>query len=292
MVLKPIFTRYYFMKYVFICAFFLPLICGAQKLKSLGFDNNSKQWRAESFSTALKATPEIKMTMSLRLADTSFFMMLTGSGVGTSTVDVGTEVIFYLDNDSTVTARSTSIQSIDYGTLTPVYRHEYLIYKTDLERLSRHNLKSVRKYSVGGFDEVLIEKKNAGNAKQLSQVFLTELVKANPALAKPSINPPAFPGGKEVLVRFLNNNVKPVFELVPGEKKVAVVQFQVTADGSVNNLQLKQSTNSEFDNELLRILQRMPKWKPALDNGKKVDAVVTQTVTFYKTENNTLQVQL
>ncbi|RYE23079.1 MAG: TonB family protein [Sphingobacteriales bacterium] len=291
MVLKQTFTYHYFMKRFLFCAFFLPLICGAQKLKSNAFDNDSKQWRAESFSTALKATPEIKMTMSLRSVDTSFFMVLTGSGVGTSTVDVGTEVVFYLENDSTVTARSTSIQSIDYGTLAPVYRHEYMIYKNDLERLSRHNIKSVRKYSVGGFDEVLIEKKNAGNARQLSQLFLNELVKANPVLAKPALNAPAFPGGKEVFVRFLNKNVKPVYELVPGEKKTAVVQFMVTADGSLNNLQIKQSTDSEFDNELLRILHRMPKWKPALDNGKKVDAVVTQTVTFYKTDN-TLQVQL
>jgi TonB family protein len=279
------------MKRFLFCIFFLPTICGAQKLKSNAYDNTLKQWRAESFSTALKATPEIKMTMSLRLLDTSFYLLLTGSGVGTSTVGVGTEVVFYLENDSTVTATSASIQSIDYGTLAPVYRHEYVIFKNDLERLGRHNLKSVRKYSVGGFDEILIDKKNGGNAKQLSQLFLNELMKGNPDLAKPAVNPPGFPGGKDVFVRFLNKNVKPVVELVPGEKKTAVVQFQVAADGSVNNLQIKQSAGNEFDNELLRILQRMPKWKPAQDKDKKVNAIVTQTVTFYKTDS-VLQVQL
>lgn len=291
MVLKSVITYHYFMKRFLFFAFFLPFVSNAQKLKTNEFDNNLKQWRAESFSVALKASPEIKMTMSLRSLDTSYFLLLTGSGVGTNTIDVGTEVIFFLENDSTVTARSANIQAIDYGTLAPVYRHEYIIYKNDLERLSRHNIKSVRKNSVGGFDEVLVEKKNAGNAKKLSRLFLDELAKANPELSKPAINPPAFPGGQDVLVRFLNNNLKPVAELVPGETKTAIVKFQVTADGSVNDMQITKSAGNEFDIELLRILKRMPKWKPAIDNGKKVDAVVTHTFTISRNENN-LQVQL
>ncbi len=229
--------------------------------------------------------------MSLRSIDTTFFLWLTGSGVGTNTVDIGTEVIFFLENDSTVTARSNSIQPIDYGSLAPVYRHEYVISLEDLETLSRNNVKSVRKYSVGGFDEVLITKNNSGLARQLSALFLSELKKANAQLLKPVLRQPGFPGGVEVMTRFLNRNLKPVAKLNSGEKKLAVVQFQVTADGTINDMQIKQSAGDPFDTELLRILQRMPKWKPAVSNGKPVEAIITQRITFYK-NNDSLQVQL
>jgi protein TonB len=279
------------MKRFLFFLFVLPLVCGAQKLKFNGFDNFLKKWRAESFPVHLKATPEIKMAMSLRSIDTTFFLWLTGSGVGTNTVDIGTEVIFFLENDSTVTARSNSIQPIDYGSLAPVYRHEYVISLEDLETLSRNNVKSVRKYSVGGFDEVLITKNNSGLARQLSALFLSELKKANAQLLKPVLRQPGFPGGVEVMTRFLNRNLKPVAKLNSGEKKLAVVQFQVTADGTINDMQIKQSAGDPFDTELLRILQRMPKWKPAVSNGKPVEAIITQRITFYK-NNDSLQVQL
>jgi len=55
----------------------------------------------------------------------------------------------------------------------------------------------------------------------------------------------------------------------------------VTADGSIDDMEIVQSGGLYFDNELLRVLKRMPKWKPAIENGKAVSATVTQPVTFY-----------
>ena len=62
----------------------------------------------------------------------------------------------------------------------------------------------------------------------------------------------------------------------------ATVQFLVTADGDIKDLRIKNSTSNALDNELLRILKRMPKWKPALENGKRVDYSVTQLMKFYR----------
>jgi protein TonB len=122
-------------------------------------------------------------------------------------------------------------------------------------------------------------------------LLLTELKKANALNVKPGIQQPAFPGGKQVMLTFLNRNMKPVAELNNGERKTAIVQFQVREDGSLADFLISQSAGVSFDNELLRILQRMPKWKPALQNGKQVPVVVTQPVTIYKAEG-TLKVEI
>jgi TonB family protein len=104
------------------------------------------------------------------------------------------------------------------------------------------------------------------------------------ALVKPQIpaRAPGFPGGYSVWIKFLNRNLKRPPELEAGESKTVVVQFLVSADGDVNNIQIKESAGTSFDTEVLRVLKRMPKWKPAIENGQPADAVVTQSVTFFR----------
>ena len=66
-----------------------------------------------------------------------------------------------------------------------------------------------------------------------------------------------------------------------GEKKTVVVQFMVTADGSIQNIKVVESAGDAFDKEVLRVLARMPKWKAAVEGGNNVNALVTQPVTFH-----------
>lgn len=270
------------MKQFIIILLFFPLATGAQKLKFNEYDKYLKQRRVESFPVKLKSTPEIKMDISLRYVGTSFFVQLTGSGIGANVVGVNDQVIFLLDNDSTVTVKSPAVQAYDYSQAVSTYTHEYVLSFEDLENLSRHNLQALRKYSVENYDDIYIEKENADKLKELSAVFIDELKKGNLLQAKVLLIPPGFPGGNEVLLNFLNKNLKPPPELQTGEKKIAVVQFLVKADGSINDFQIMKSPGVSFGNELLRVLKRMPKWKPALENGKHVDAIVTQPVTFYR----------
>ena len=208
-----------------------PLSSPAQKLKKNEFDNVAKQWRTETFPVNIKSSPDAKMDISLQGADTSFMVLLEGSGAGTSTLDVNTEVVFLMDDGSKVKAFSPSIQSMDHSQLPPVYRHRYKISYEGLERLTKHSIVSLRKYSVGGFDDIVIEKKNAAKAKDVSGVFFGEVTKRNPARNTASV-PAGFPGGNDVLEKFVNRNLKPLTELQVGEKKEVIVQFRVTADGS------------------------------------------------------------
>jgi TonB family protein len=277
-----------FMKY-FLLFFFLPIVSTAQKIKRSEYDAAKKVWRIESFPVNLKTGAGIRMDAALRSAGAAFSLWLAGTGLGANTVIAGDEVILLLDNDSTVTLKSPSVQNFEHNANGNSYNQEYVLTAGDLEELSAHNLHALRKYSAEGYDDVYLSKENGAAVKELCAAFLAELKKAAVIPQKLSAVP-GFPGGKQVLLRFLNRNLKPLPLLANGERKFAVVQFFVSADGSLGDLQIKHSAGTALDNELLRIFGRMSKWKPALQNGKQVDAVVTQPLTFIRTEGR-LQIQ-
>jgi periplasmic protein TonB len=96
---------------------------------------------------------------------------------------------------------------------------------------------------------------------------------------------PEFPGGKEAWATFLSRYLQVPGELEAGERKTVVVKFQVSEEGVVTNFEIVQSAGKSFDNEVLRVLKRMPKWKPAIQNNHKVATSFTQPVTFQSYEN-------
>ena len=73
-------------------------------------------------------------------------------------------------------------------------------------------------------------------------------------------------------------------ELESGERKKVEIRFIVSAEGFVTRFEVVQSAGSSFDNEVIRVLKKMPKWKPAVQNGLAVARSYTQPVTFIGVE--------
>ncbi len=309
------------MKRIFFLLLFLPFISQAQKIKVNEFDKFIKQRRVESFPLTVKEDPKINMSISFGAVGSSCYVQLSGSGLGTNIVSEDDRVIFLLDNDSTITAKSTGLQSYDISKTPNTYKHDYILSFSDLEQLSKHSVQALRKYHhVKDFDDIYIPKENCEKIKKLSALFLDELriggvlqiaqstqsknkadttaavgandtkLTNNPANKTVDTKPkttaiaPGFPGGREVWMNFLNRNLKPPAELSAGEEKTVTVKFLVSADGSVKDIQITQSAGPSFDNEVIRVLKRMPKWKPAMENGIPVEAFVTQPVTFFRAD--------
>jgi len=95
---------------------------------------------------------------------------------------------------------------------------------------------------------------------------------------------PEFPGGMKAWVNFLSKNLETPSELEGGEKKTVMIRFKVATDGSVTGFEVVQSAGSMYDNEVIRVLKKMPKWKPAIQNGHIVATSFTQPVTFVSIE--------
>jgi protein TonB len=91
---------------------------------------------------------------------------------------------------------------------------------------------------------------------------------------------PEFPGGEQAWLNFLQKNLVAPGELEAGDKKTVAIRFQVSPEGVVTNFEVMQSAGRAYDNEVIRVLRKMPRWKPAIQNGQPVARSFTQPVTF------------
>lgn len=95
---------------------------------------------------------------------------------------------------------------------------------------------------------------------------------------------PEFPGGEEALARFLSRNLNTPEELEAGQKKAVRVRFTVGSDGSISLMEIVQTGGDMFDKEVVRVCKKMPRWKPAIQNGMHVPVSYVLPVTFIGTE--------
>jgi len=94
-------------------------------------------------------------------------------------------------------------------------------------------------------------------------------------------NMPEFPGGDLALYRFISNAVKyPRIAQDNGIKGKVYVTFVVERDGSVSNIRITRGVESSLDNEALRVIGTLPKWKPGTQGGKPVRVSYSVPINF------------
>jgi periplasmic protein TonB len=91
---------------------------------------------------------------------------------------------------------------------------------------------------------------------------------------------PSFPGGSEALRKFLAKYLNTPDELEAGEIKTVRIRFVVNKDGSVGTFEIVNSAGGVYDNEVVRVCRKMPKWDPAIQNGINVPVSYVLPVTF------------
>lgn len=100
------------------------------------------------------------------------------------------------------------------------------------------------------------------------------------ALSKLEV-PAEFPGGSSAWNKYLGKHIQYPSSLkntsITGE---VVVKFTVNTEGRVENVQLVKSLHPDLDKEVIRVIQKSPRWKPAMQNQKKVPAYKTQPIRF------------
>lgn len=96
--------------------------------------------------------------------------------------------------------------------------------------------------------------------------------------------PPEFPGGSAAWLSFLQKYLQSPDDLEPGQRIEVLVRFWVDIDGSVSRAEVVKSGGSSFDKEVLRVLKKMPKWRPAMQHGNHVAVAYTQPVIFMGVE--------
>ncbi|MEZ0484238.1 energy transducer TonB [Fibrella aquatica] len=92
---------------------------------------------------------------------------------------------------------------------------------------------------------------------------------------------PEFPGGQAALRDFLQRTLRyPKAASDIGISGRVVVGFIVNADGSLGELQVLKGLGFGTDEEALRVLKAMPKWKPGRQSGRSVRVRFTLPIMF------------
>jgi TonB family protein len=83
--------------------------------------------------------------------------------------------------------------------------------------------------------------------------------------------PPEFPGGVNNLAAYLTKNIDyPAKSKREGIEGRVLLNFIVEKDGSVSNVKVIESVSKELDAEAVRVVRKMPKWKPGMEDGEIV----------------------
>lgn len=92
---------------------------------------------------------------------------------------------------------------------------------------------------------------------------------------------PEFPGGWSAFMTWLTKNLK--YPVAAKQQKIqgtVVVSFIVNKDGSVASIKVSTSVDPLLDNEALRVMKMMPKWKPGMDRNKVCRTMIAVPIVF------------
>jgi protein TonB len=110
-----------------------------------------------------------------------------------------------------------------------------------------------------------------------------------PTELEPAINVqemPEFPGGPAALLKFVAENI-----IYPSEAQnlniqgKVILKFVVKSDGSVDRIEVMRGIDPVLDNEAIRVVKTLPRFKPGRQSGIAVPVWFMLPVTF-KIENN------
>ena len=92
---------------------------------------------------------------------------------------------------------------------------------------------------------------------------------------------PAYPGGEQKLMEFIAKGIKyPQIARETGIQGRVFVGFVVEPDGSVSNVKVLRGIGGGCDEEAMRVVKSMPKWKPGKQRGKAVRVSYMLPVNF------------
>ena len=92
---------------------------------------------------------------------------------------------------------------------------------------------------------------------------------------------PEFPGGDVGLMKFIQRNVR--YPAIAKEYNITgkvYVSFIVDKQGNVTNVKIVKGVSKELDDEALRVVSLLPKYKPGKQRGKTVRVMFTIPINF------------
>lgn len=91
---------------------------------------------------------------------------------------------------------------------------------------------------------------------------------------------PQYPGGMQALRKFLEKNLRNPQDLDEGQVVSVKMKFIVGYDGRLKGFETIEDGGAAFNNEVIRVLKKMPLWIPGKSKGQDVSVFYNIPVKF------------
>jgi TonB family protein len=149
--------------------------------------------------------------------------------------------------------------------------------KFDLTKIDRKFGEEIRVVEGTVDGGMMIEPPKMGGAMEVEIVAPEPVLVGDIAMdSKPRMiveKMPEFPGGTEALMTYIHSKLKyPKWEKRHNIQGTVYATFVVNERGEITNPQILKSVegSENFDQEVIQLLNRMPRWKPGEDRGEIV----------------------
>lgn len=120
-------------------------------------------------------------------------------------------------------------------------------------------------------EEIVVEEKKEEVIQQAAPAEIFTVVEEQPA----------FPGGDEARIKFLQDNIKyPEEAKELGVQGKVFVTFVVEVDGSITDVKVLRGIGAGCDEEAIRVVKSMPKWVPGKQRGVPVRVQFNLPIKF------------
>lgn len=129
---------------------------------------------------------------------------------------------------------------------------------------------------------VVIMLKTSGNTESGNAGLLLQSPVTKETLAEEAPDEfPEFPGGEKGLMEFLRDNLQyPSLAVKLKAEGRVLVSCVITEKGDVSKVRLEKGVEPNLDKEAIRVVKKMPRWKPGKKAGKPVSVKYCIPVSF------------
>lgn len=97
---------------------------------------------------------------------------------------------------------------------------------------------------------------------------------------------PEYPGGAREMYNFISSKLRYPLEAEKNNISGKVfVKFVVRKDGSITDLKILKGIGYGCDEETVRVISQLPRWKPGKQNGEPVNVMFTMPINFVLDSN-------
>jgi protein TonB len=121
--------------------------------------------------------------------------------------------------------------------------------------------------SVTGKDPLPDTKENSTSGTSKTYIWVEEM--------------PMFPGGEDAMLKYISNNIKyPVDAREANITGIVYLSFIVDKEGEIKNIEILKGIGGGCEEEAVRVIKKMSKWKPGKQNGQSVNVQFKLPISF------------